>query len=443
MSRVAVSLSARTQGPLRGAVSVPGDKSMSHRALMLGAIARGETYITGLLEGDDVLRTAAAMRALGAEVEREPNGTWYVTGMGGKTCHQEPLRLYFGNAGTGVRLAMGLLAGLGQSASLNGDESLRARPMGRITEPLTAMGVSFPDGAERLPIKISKSNTLRSMNYTLPVPSAQVKSAILMAALGANGETTVIEPIPTRDHTENMLRAFGVDIQRSEQGGAQQVSLTGPQTLTGCALTIPGDPSSAAFLVAAALIVPGSDVTISQVMMNPHRTGFLDVVREMGGQVDIINKREAGGEDIADIQVRHSALRGIEVPAARAASMIDEYPVLCAVAACADGVTRMEGLAELRVKESDRIAACEAGLKANGVPVVSGPDWLEVTGQPGEVSGGGNVATHHDHRIAMTFLVLSLVSKTSITIDDDRMIATSFPEFQSLMTQLGAEFASN
>jgi 3-phosphoshikimate 1-carboxyvinyltransferase len=431
-------LLARTSHALKGRIRVPGDKSISHRSLMLGAAAIGETIIEGLLEAEDVLNTAQAMRALGAEVQRDEAGRWHVAGVGVGGFAEPPGDLDFGNSGTGARLAMGLIASTPIRARLVGDASLSKRPMGRVITPLEKIGARF-EAAEggRLPLVLHGARDAVPIRYELPVASAQVKSAILLAGLNVPGRTTVIEPIATRDHTERMLQAFGAEIEVSQQQGARSISIVGQQEIKAQAITVPGDPSSAAFALVAALLTADSEVTVENMLLNPTRTGLIETLAEMGADLVIGNKRQAGGETIGDVTARTSRLKGMTVPKARAPSMIDEYPVLAVAAAFAEGVTRMEGLEELRVKESDRLAAVEAGLEANGVRTVSGPDWLEVTGAP-QVEGGGTVETHLDHRIAMSFLVLGLAAKTPVTVDDGRMIATSFPEFKTLMCGLGA-----
>lgn len=426
-----------------GRIRVPGDKSISHRALILGAIATGKTEIHGLLEGADVLATAAAMRALGAKIEKNGD-SYFVHGVGpaGFTSPDAPLD--FGNAGTGVRLVMGLVAGSGIAAQCIGDASLSSRPMGRVMRPLERMGAQFSAAAgDKLPVHIAPAPLIPA-DITPDVVSAQVKSAILLAALGTPGTTRVREKVLTRDHSENMLALFGAEISRYEEDGHHVVALTGPAKLKACQLDVPGDPSSAAFPIIAALLVPGSDVVLENIMLNRQRDGLIRVLRDMGGDIAIENTRQAAGETVADLRVRHTPLRGIEVPAAIAPDMIDEYPALAIAAACASGTTHMAGLGELRVKESDRLAAITAGLTANGVAVESGDDWLAVTGgalaDGGTIAGGGTVATHHDHRIAMAFLCLGFVADAPVAIDDATMIATSFPDFFQLMTHLGADF---
>lgn len=433
-----LTMRARKSGPLTGTVRVPGDKSISHRALIFGALAEGVTRISGLLEGDDVLRTAAALRAMGIGIEKD-GGTWVVTGGQWRSPEPAGRRLYAGNAGTGARLLMGAVAGQGIAAGFDGDASLRARPMGRVLDPLAQMGVVAEAKEGKLPVDLA-AGPLRGIRYRLPKPSAQVKSALLLAGLGAVGETVIEEPVLCRDHTERMLTAFGVrlDIQPLA-GGGREIRLAGGQRLKASEVEVPGDPSSAAFPVVAALITPGSDIRVENVLMNPQRTGLFETLREMGGAIEIVEQSESGGEELATLRVRHSALKGIEVDPARAPSMIDEYPVLSIAAAVAEGETFMPGLEELRVKESDRLAAVEAGLKVNCVTCEAGPDWLRVRG--GAAPGGGVVETHLDHRIAMSFLVLGLVADQPVEIDSGEMIATSFPTFADLMTGLGAALA--
>ncbi len=424
---------SRKAAALAGAVKAPGDKSISHRALIFAALAHGESEITGLLEADDVLRTAAAMRALGADIEKD-GGRWRVHGAPWRTPAQA---LYFGNAGTGVRLVMGAVAGARISASFDGDISLRSRPMGRVLEPLRMMGLEALDTDGRLPLALGASS-LMAVNCVLAKPSAQVKSAILLAALGAEGTTRIHEPALCRDHTERMLRAFGVTLTfEADDATGRYISIAGGQSLTPTHVTAPGDPSSAAFLVAAAIITPGSEIVVEGVLINSLRTGIYETLREMGADIVFENKREENGEPVADIRARHSVLHGVDVPAERAPSMIDEYPILSVVAAFANGETRMTGLEELRVKESDRIASVEIGLAACGVDVKSGEDWLSVNGQ-GAARGGATIKTNHDHRIAMSFLVLGAASTEPVEIDDAAMIATSFPEFMETMTAMGS-----
>jgi 3-phosphoshikimate 1-carboxyvinyltransferase len=429
-------LTARRAPALSGVVRAPGDKSMSHRALILGAMATGVTDIDGLLEGDDVLATARAVEAFGAGVERLGEGRWRVVGHGG---FRQPAGVIdCGNAGTGVRLLMGAAAGYRITATFDGDASLRKRPMARVTGPLADMGARF-DG-ERLPITLSGGG-LRGLDYCQEVPSAQIKSAILLAALNAFGDTVVYEPIQSRDHTERMLPAFGVKLRVAELDDCVAVRLVGGQSLTGTPVSIPGDPSSAVFPLAAALIVPGSEVTVEGVMLNPLRTGLFETWREMGADLTVSNRRTAGGEEVGDVTARHSRLRGVVVAPDRAASMIDEYPILAATAAFAEGATVMRGVGEMRVKESDRIALMAAGLEACGVSVEEEPEGFTVTGGP--VRGGATVATHGDHRIAMSHLVLGLAAAEPVTVDEPAMIATSFPGFVELMCGLGADIAAS
>lgn len=435
------SLISRKATGLKGRIRVPGDKSMSHRALMFGAIAIGETRISGLLEAEDVLNTARAMTALGARTWRTDDGVWHVQGVGVAGLESPDQALDFGNSGTGVRLALGLMATTPLIARCIGNASLSRRPMGRVTKPLEQMGVRF-ETAEggRLPLTIYGAKHAVPITYTLPVASAQVKSAVLLAGLNAPGRTTVIEPVATRDHTERMLKAFGAKLSILDMDGARHISVEGQHELAAQEIDIPGDPSSAAFPLVAALLSEGSDITIENIMLNPTRTGLITTLLEMGARIDIHNPRTAGGEDVGDLRVRHSQLHGVRVPPARAPSMIDEFPILSVAAAFAEGTTRMEGLEELRVKESDRLAAVEAGLQVNGVTTHSGPDWLEVSG--GGAPGGGKVITHMDHRIAMAFLVMGLSSRIHVSIDDGSFIATSFPDFMGLMNGMGARIAA-
>jgi 3-phosphoshikimate 1-carboxyvinyltransferase len=431
-------LRTRKAGPLIGGVRVPGDKSISHRALILAALSTGETRIKGLLEAEDVLNTAKALNALGVPVEKAGE-EWIVRGRGVGGLRAPAGPLDFGNSGTGVRLMMGVFAGHDFTAQLTGDASLSKRPMARVLTPLLEMGLEVEDGRDRLPLSLRGSRSLVPIVYELPVPSAQVKSAVLLAGLHAPGATTVIEREATRDHTERLLRYFGGEVRSETHDGKTHITVSGDAELRGRDVTVPGDPSSAAFLAAAAAIVPGSDITIEGVLVNTTRTGFYLTLREMGADVTFLNAREAGGEPVADIRVRHAPLKGVVVPAARAPSMIDEYPALAIVAACAAGDTRMEGLAELKVKESDRLAAIIAGLIANGIAAAAEGDTLSVRGAT-RIDGGGTVATHLDHRIAMAFLTLGLASERGVSVDDVTMVATSFPEFVALMEGLGAKF---
>jgi 3-phosphoshikimate 1-carboxyvinyltransferase len=436
----AAQMTARRAGPLKGTLRAPGDKSISHRALILGALAHGVTEVEGLLEGEDVRRTAAAMAAFGAGVERLGEGRWRIEGQGGLA---EPADVVdCGNAGTGVRLIMGAAAGFDLAATFTGDNSLRGRPMNRVLAPLGQMGATWLcRSGGRLPLTL-KGGGLQAIEYRLPVPSAQVKSAVLLAGLRAQGLTTVIEPEATRDHTERMLRAFGVEVGVTEEGHGRRITLAGGQPLTAARVRVPGDPSSAAFPLVAALITPGSQVTVEGVLLNGLRIGLLDTLGEMGADLSVTNLRDEGGETVADVTARYSELVGVTVPPERAPSMIDEYPILAVAAAFAEGPTVMQGIGEMRVKESDRIALMAAGLAACGVSVEEAPDALTVVGSARAnhgVSGGARVVTHGDHRIAMSHLVLGLASADPVTVDEPGMIATSFPGFFDLMASLGAE----
>lgn len=429
-------LTARPGIALKGTVRAPGDKSMSHRSLILGAMATGTTEIEGLLEGEDILASARAVEAFGATVTRLGTGRWRVEGRGGFISPDQVIDC--GNAGTGVRLLMGAAASYPITVTFNGDASLRKRPMKRVTGPLAQMGAQFDWQADedRLPVTLS-GGKLTGIDYAQTVASAQIKSAILLAGLNASGTTTVLEPEKSRDHTERMLRAFGAKVGVEPVGDGWRVSLTGGQHLTGAAVSVPGDPSSAAFPLAAGLIVPGAEVTVEGVMLNPLRTGLFETWIEMGADLTITNRRSSGGEAVGDITARHSRLKGIVAPERRAASMIDEYPILAATAAFAEGATVMRGIGEMRVKESDRIALMAAGLTACGVQVEEEPEGFIVTGGP--VAGGATVATHGDHRIAMSHLILGLAAQAAVTVDEPGMIATSFPGFVDMMQSLGAD----
>lgn len=429
-------LTSSKAGPLKGTIKVPGDKSISHRAVMFGALAEGTTRIKGLLEGEDVLSTAAAMRAMGATVTKDSEG-WTVTGVGAKGLQQPNETLDLGNSGTSARLITGIIAGHAITATMTGDASLTKRPMKRVTDPLTQMGATFDTTDGKMPMTVHGSASLNGISYTMPMASAQVKSAVLLAGLNAKGTTTVIEPKPTRDHTERMLKAFGVTCTAK----GTQVAIEGGQKLKAPADTImvPGDPSSAAFPIVAALLVEGSDVTIENVGLNPTRTGLLDTLLEMGGNIEYLNRREIGGEPVADLRVRHSKLKGVTVPEARVPSMIDEFPVLFVAAACATGETFCDHLDELRVKESDRLKVMAENLKACGVNLEEGEMSLRIFGSGIPPEGGATVKTHLDHRIAMAHLVLGAVTNRPITIDDAAAIATSFPEFINMMNNLGCK----
>jgi 3-phosphoshikimate 1-carboxyvinyltransferase len=438
-------LEARSSGPLTGTVRVPGDKSISHRGLILGALAVGETRITGLLEGEDVLNTAKAMRALGARVERKAgNGgaIWSVRGTGVAGFAQPDAPLDFGNSGTGCRLVMGAVAGCPISAIFDGDASLRSRPMRRVLDPLELMGARVGEAKEggRLPLRLTGARDPLPILYRTPVASAQIKSAVLLAGLSAPGVTTVIESEASRDHTELMLQHFGAQLTSTREGEhGRRIALTGQPELHGSDVVVPADPSSAAFPLVAALIVEGSDLVLTDVMTNPLRTGLFTTLREMGASIEQSEVRGDSGEPMAQLRVRASKLRGVEVPPERAPSMIDEYLVLAVAAAFAEGTTVMRGLQELRVKESDRLEATAAMLRVNGVKVeISGNDMM-VEGK-GHVPGGGLVTTHMDHRIAMSALVMGLASDQPVTVDDTAFIATSFPDFIPMMRRLGAEF---
>ncbi len=436
-------LTLTADGPLTGEVTVPGDKSISHRALMLGALAVGETVIDGLLTGEDVLATAAAMRAMGADITCDDGGRWHVHGVGVGGLLQPETALDMGNSGTSTRLLMGLVASHPITATFVGDASLSRRPMGRVIDPLSLMGARFaaaPGG--RLPLTMTGLCPAVPMDYLLPVASAQVKSAVLLAGLNTPGETTVIEPVRTRDHSERMLAGFGATVRIEPRPEGRAITVTGEAELRPQAIIVPGDPSSAAFPMVAALIVPGSVVTIANVGINPTRAGLITVLQAMGADITLGQQRIVGGEPVADLIVRHAALKGIEVPPELTPSMIDEFPILFVAAAFAQGRTVMRGLDELRVKESDRIAAMAAGLTACGVRVEELPDGLIVHGSDGEaLAGGATVAAHLDHRIAMSFAILALRARQPVMVDDARPIATSFPGFVAMMASLGARSA--
>jgi len=432
-------LTARRSGPLSGSVQVPGDKSISHRSLILGALAAGETVVEGLLEAEDVLATADALRALGVEIGRDDDGRWHVhgPGIGGLSAPSAPLD--FGNSGTGARLMMGVIASHPITAIMTGDASLSRRPMGRVMAPLAQIGAGFDarDG-DKMPVTVTGSANPMPVTYRLPVASAQVKSAVLLAGLNIPGTTSVIEEKATRDHTERMLTGFGAEIGREVlDDGAAKISVKGHPELLPQTLRVPADPSSAAFPIVAALIAEGSAITIDGVMINPTRNGLIETLMEMGAGIDLRNTRHVSGETVADLKVTATRLSGVTVPADRAPSMIDEFPILAVAAATADGTTRMQGLGELRVKESDRLSAVGAGLAACGVAYEIEGDDLIVHG--GQVPGGATVETHLDHRIAMAFVVLGLAAENPVTVDDGEMIATSFPEFEPLMRKAGAD----
>ena len=434
-------LTASPSAALSGRIRVPGDKSISHRALILGALATGVTRIAGLLEAEDVMATAKAVAALGAELTRS-NGAVAVNGQGVGGLRAPSSPLDFGNSGTGSRLMLGVVAGHDMQVEFTGDASLCRRPMGRVLAPLAAMGLETDADQDhaRFPFVVRGTHDLLPIVYDLPVPSAQVKSAVLLAGMHAPGRTTVVEPLASRDHTERMLGYFGAELIAEDRGkGARAVTICGDAELHGVSIAVPGDPSSAAFIIAAALISPRSDIVIENVLLNPTRSGLIETLREMGASVELLDRRFEGGEPVGNLRVQASQLKGVRVSPDRAPSMIDEYPVLACLAAFAEGETRMEGLAELKVKESDRLSATTAGLAACGVSARVEGDTLIVEGK-GAVEGGGLVETHMDHRIAMAFLTLGLGARLPVTVDDTAMIATSFPDFMKLMTKLGAEF---
>ena len=435
-------LTARRRGPLTGRAQVPGDKSISIRALILAALTVGETRISGMLEGEDALNTAKAVQALGAHVERTGEGQWRLHGVGIGGFAEPKNPLDFGNSGTGCRLALGAVAGCPITARFDGDASLRSRPLRRVLEPLERIGARALAAADgRLPLTLAGARDPIPIVFKPPVPSAQLKSATLLAGLSAPGETTVIEAEATRDHTEKMLAHFGADLRVEPfEGNGRCIRLAGQPELTPRPIAVPADPSSSAFPLVAALIVPGSDIVLNSVMTNPLRTGLYTTLAEMGARIEMLGRRNQGGEEVADLRVRAGPLRGVEVPAARAPAMIDEYPILAVAAAFANGVTVMRGLKELRVKESDRLAATAALLRANGVTVDVAGDDLIVEGRR-RPAGGGLVTTHMDHRIAMAALVLGLASEREVRIDDGSFIATSFPGFVALMTSLGADLS--
>ena len=423
---------------LSGEAQVPGDKSISHRALMLGALAMGESEIHGLLEGEDVLRTAAAMRLLGGTCERGKDGVWRARGRGVGGLAEPAEILDLGNAGTGARLLMGLVAAHDFTTFFTGDASLRSRPMARIAEPLGLMGARIVSrSGGRPPLAVIGTAEPMPITYRLPVASAQVKSAILLAGLNTPGITTVIEPEPTRDHTELMLKGFGAELEVAQTKAGRAVSLVGQPELRGRKIVIPGDPSSAAFPMVAASIVAGSDIRLANVGLNKHRTGLIETLLEMGASIEVMDRREVAGETVGDLRVRHARLKGVVVPAERAPSMIDEFPILAVAAACCEGETSMLGLGELRVKERDRLSAMAKGLLACGVRVEEGRDSLKISGNGNAPQGGAEIAVNLDHRIGMAFLVLGAVARKDVAIDDAAAIGTSFPDFVGLMNGLG------
>jgi 3-phosphoshikimate 1-carboxyvinyltransferase len=436
-------MTSHKSGPLRGQADVPGDKSISHRSLILGALSLGETRIQGLLEGDDVLDTGKAMQAFGAEVINHGGGSWSVHGVGVGGFAEPDHVIDCGNSGTGVRLIMGAMATSPIAATFTGDGSLNKRPMGRVTDPLALFGAqSYGRSEGRLPLTLIGAAQALPVRYEVPMPSAQVKSAVLLAGLNAPGQTVVIEKEATRDHTERMLVGFGAELTVEQTDAGRVITLTGQPELRPQDIIVPRDPSSAAFPICAALIVEGSDVLVPNIGLNPTRAGLFYTLQEMGADLTFENMREEGGEPVADLRAKYSPdMQGIAVPPERAASMIDEYPILSVVASFAHGVTRMHGVKELRVKESDRIEAMATGLRAAGVTVQDGPDWWHVHGLGGAVKGGALAATHLDHRIAMSFLILGMGAREGMSIDDGGPVATSFPIFEPLMAALGASIA--
>ena len=439
----ALPMTSHKSGPLRGQADVPGDKSISHRSLILGALSLGETSIQGLLEGDDVLDTGKAMQAFGAEIINHGGGSWSVHGVGVGGFAEPDHVIDCGNSGTGVRLIMGAMATSPIAATFTGDGSLNKRPMGRVTDPLALFGAqSYGRSEGRLPLTLVGAAQPLPVRYQVPMPSAQVKSAVLLAGLNAPGQTVVIEKEATRDHTERMLVGFGAELTVEETDAGRVITLTGQPELRRQNIIVPRDPSSAAFPVCAALVVEDSDVLVPNIGLNPTRAGLFYTLQEMGADLTFENMREEGGEPVADLRAKYSPdMQGITVPPERAASMIDEYPILSVVASFAHGVTRMHGVKELRVKESDRIEAMAAGLRAAGVTVQDGPDWWHVHGLGGAVKGGALAATHLDHRIAMSFLILGMGAHEGMSIDDGGPVATSFPIFEPLMAALGASIA--
>ena len=436
-------LTARWTGTLQGEAAVPGDKSISHRALILGALTVGETRIFGLLEAEDVLNTAQAMRQVGAEVSQIAAGEWTVWGTGVGGWRAPDTELDFGNSGTGARLAMGAMATTAISAVFTGDESLRRRPMKRVLEPLMQFGATYEAREGGLmPLTLHGTDRPICIDYDVTVASAQVKSALLLAALGAPGLTRITQHALTRDHTERMLKAFGAEVTVEPwENGGERIRVMGEVELQPASIEVPRDPSSAAFPLVAALIVPGSSISIPGVLLNPRRIGLIETLLEMGADISVANRRERGGEEIGDLTVRYSELRGLDVPPERAPSMIDEYPILAIAAANASGRMVLRGLGELRIKESDRLSAIVAGLRMCGVHVEESEDGMVIHGCAGEVQGGATIATRMDHRIAMSFLVAGLASCAPIAVDDASMISTSFPKFETLMRTLGAEFS--
>ncbi len=443
MTTAPQSLTSSRCAALTGDITPPGDKSISHRSIMFGGIAEGTTTVRGLLEGEDVLRTIAALRAMGAEIRKDAGGVYHVTGVGLGGLRAPAETLDMGNSGTSARLLIGLVSGRPFTTRFTGDASLCKRPMGRVIEPLSRMGALFESTDGKLPLSVTGANRPAAIDYALPVASAQVKSSILLAGLSAEGVTTVVEKTPTRDHTENMLRGFGARIDITQNAdGADVISLTGQPRLSAQNIVVPADPSSAAFPLVAALLNPGSKLTLRNVGLNPRRAGLVGTLIDMGGSIILENERSEGGEPVADLVITGSALKGIDVPPERAPSMIDEYPILAVAASCAQGVTRMRGLGELRVKESDRLALMAEGLARCGVRVEVEGDDLVVFGTGEPPQGGATVATAMDHRIAMSFLVLGTRAAQPVRIDDGGFIATSFPGFVGMMNKLGGKIGA-
>jgi len=442
MSTTPQKLSSSRCGALTGDITPPGDKSISHRSIMFGGIAEGTTTVRGLLEGEDVLSTVAALRAMGADIRKDEHNTWHVTGVGGGGLHEPKEILDMGNSGTSARLLIGLVSGKTFTTRFTGDASLCKRPMGRVIEPLSQMGATFESTGGKLPLSVTGAAQPKAITYVLPVASAQVKSAILLAGLSAEGLTTVIESTPTRDHSENMLRGFGADVTiEKRKDGADIISITGKPRLKAQNIIVPADPSSAAFPLVAALLCPGSQLILRNVGLNPRRAGLIETLREMGAAIVFENSRQEGGEPVADLIINGSTLKGIDIAAERAPSMIDEYPILSVAASYAKGTTRMRGLGELRVKESDRLALMAQGLTQCGVKLDVEGDDLIIHGTGLPPSGGVTIATAMDHRIAMSFLVLGTQTQHPVSIDDGRFIATSFPGFVGMMNKLGAKIS--
>ncbi len=432
-----------TSGALNGTVTPPGDKSISHRSIMFGGLADGTTTVHGLLEGEDVLRTVAALQELGATITKDKNNIWHIQGVGGVQALRAPRhQLDMGNSGTAARLLLGILAGCTFTSTMSGDASLCKRPMGRVVIPLTQMGASFKTSDGKMPLSIIGSATLQPITYRLPIASAQVKSAILLAGLSAEGTTTVIETAPTRDHSENMLRCFGAEVHVMKQAdGTEAVSIKGQPHLKGQDIVVPADISSAAFPLVAAALHPSSQVTLRNVGINPRRAGIIETLLDMGAAISLNNRRDQGGEPVADIAITGNTLHGVTVPAERAPSMIDEFPIVAVAAACASGTTRLLGLGELRVKESDRLALIAEGLERCGVKLEIQGDDLMIYGTGSAPRGGATIETAMDHRIAMSFLVLGSVTSEPVHIDDGSFIATSFPNFVEMMNRLGMKIS--